>query len=243
VHCKPLTPDDWTLAAWGSVLGPRPSRQQRSRTPLYSLQRSSVHEEPARETPGEPGNPEESRTIGEATRLLGEMAREVPGAADAFYRLIYPELRRIAGRFMVGERREHTLQPTALVAEAFLRLAKEADGAENRSEFLAHAGNTMRQALVDHARRLKTRKRGGDRIRVELPVEAGGESPRMLDLLIVDEALTDLEGRDPPAARVALLRFFAGLTLEEIAGVQAQTRRQVDRIWLRAHSYLSGRLA
>lgn len=156
--------------------------------------------------------------------------------------LVYSELRRLAARSMAGERNDHTLQPTALVHEAFLRLAGGGPPRwQDRLHFFAVAAQLMRRLLVDHARGRRRAKRGsGARL---LPLEAalgvgGPDRKSPADLLALDEALTDLAAFDPRKARVVELRFFGGLTIEETAeilGVSTATvilEARLARAWL-----------
>lgn len=153
--------------------------------------------------------------------------------------LVYNELRRVAGRYMRGERPDHTLQPTALVHEAYLRLVGQREVAwQNRSHFFAVASRLMRNILVDHARARQAHKRGGQDQKVtfdEALERAGGEST---DLLALDEALTHLAERDPRQARMVELRFFGGLSEKEAAEVLGISVRTVKRDWAVARAWL-----
>lgn len=157
---------------------------------------------------------------------------------DLLFCAAYGELREIAARLMGRERNDHTLEPTALVNEAFLRLA---DGASldwrGRAHFLGIAGRAMRQVLVEHARRRQTAKRGHGWERVTLSGLAGTVSPAF-DLLDLDAALSRLAARDGRIAHVAELRIFAGLTVEEIAGILGTSKRTVDSDWAFAKPWL-----
>jgi RNA polymerase sigma-70 factor, ECF subfamily len=163
-------------------------------------------------------------------------------ALERLMPLVYGELRRLAARSMAGERNDHTLQPTALVHEAFLRLAGgRPPHWQDRLHFFAVAAQLMRRLLVDHARGRRRTKRGsGARL---LPLEAalgvgGPDGGSPADLLALDEALTDLAAFDPRKARVVELRFFGGLTIEETAeflGVSTATvilEARLARAWL-----------
>jgi RNA polymerase sigma factor (TIGR02999 family) len=128
--------------------------------------------------------------------------------------LVYGELRRLAARAMAGERRDHTLQPTALVHEAFLRLT--GDGAprwESRDHFFAVSALVMRRLLVDHARARRTAKRGAGEPGAPVDAAVPASEPAAMDLVALDEALAELAARDPRKARVVELRFFGGLTI------------------------------
>jgi len=160
-------------------------------------------------------------------------------AAEQVLPLVYDELRRIAAAQLRRERGEHTMQATAIVHEAYLRLSEQ-DGLRwpSRAHFFAFAAHLIRRILVDHARLRKRAKRGGDLQRVTL-AEAGelalGRSP---DLVAVDDALSALEALDPRKAAVVELRFFAGLSLEETAVQLGVSPETVSREWRRAKAWL-----
>lgn len=178
----------------------------------------------------------------DVTLLLAAWRDGDPEALSRLMPLVYGELRRLAARSLGGERQDHTLQPTALVHEAFLRLAGGAvPDWQDRVHFFAVAAQVMRRLLVDHARARRTGKRGGGLRR--LPLEAALEigSPAAGDpelLLALDEALGELAAHDPRKARIIELRFFGGLTLEEtalVAGVATSTvilEARLARAWL-----------
>jgi len=158
--------------------------------------------------------------------------------------LVYDELRRLARRYMARERPGQSLQATALVHEAYLRLLKGKDRPwRNRTHFLAIAANSMRQILVERARARAATKRGGSRVRVTLheDVAAGGEAS--IDLLALDEALTQLGGLDPQLARIVELRFFGGLNIEETAEAIAASPATVKRSWSLARAWLKRELS
>jgi RNA polymerase sigma factor (TIGR02999 family) len=180
-----------------------------------------------------------SRTSATVTRLLQELGSGRPGAFDLVLPLVYTELRTQAGRALRRERREHTLDTAALVNETYLRLVGQRElEPENRAHFLALAARTMREVLVDHARRRGARKRGGERARVALedvPATTGAER---LDLLALDEALTRLAAFDAELARVVELRFFAGQTIEATAATLGVSPATVKRDWAAAKAWL-----
>lgn len=152
--------------------------------------------------------------------------------------LVYDELRRLAARYLRSERPDHTLQPTALVNEAYLRLAaQQAVQWQNRTHFMAIAANTMRHLLVDHARERGALKRGGDRRRVTLHSSIRIDD-RDMDILALDEALTKLEVFDPAGCRVVELRYFGGLTIEETAEVMRISSATVKRRWTVVKAWL-----
>ena len=176
----------------------------------------------------------------DVTRLLDAAAAEDRRAAADLLPLVYDELRKLAAARMAGESPEHTLQPTALVHEAYLRLVGPRDEArwDGRGHFFAAAAEAMRRILVDAARRKGREKHGGDRRRVEWDaVPAVATSPRD-DLVALDGALTRLAGEDPQAARLVELRHFAGLSIPEAAQALGISPRTADRVWAFARAWL-----
>ena len=155
---------------------------------------------------------------GDVTRLLVEWGQGSQEAVDRLMPLVYGELHRLAGRHMRGERSNHTLQPTALVHEAYFRLVRQ-DRVQwrNRAQFFALASRQMRRILVDHARKRRVGKRQGVDATVLLDEAALASPERGADLLALDEALDRLAELDPRKARVVELRIFGGLTIEEAA--------------------------
>ena len=181
---------------------------------------------------------EEARAT--VTRCLA--GGEAPRAADIFP-LVYDELRRQAARYLSRERIGHTLEPTALVHEAYLRLVDDASIAfEGRSHFLAIAATVMRRVLVEHARRKGAAKRGGDWERVTISAVGDERHGTHLDLLALDDALTELAALDERKARVAETRLFGGLTYDETGVALGLTERQVEGDWTFARSWLKRRL-
>jgi RNA polymerase sigma-70 factor, ECF subfamily len=176
---------------------------------------------------------------GEVTRLLDSWGTGSDAALDELMPLVYSELRKIAAGQLRGERADHTLQATALVNEAFLRLINQDRVLwQNRGHFFAVAAKAMRRILVDHARRRSARKRGGK----DRPVPLGDVDIAVaaeVDLLELEGGLTRLEALDPRQARIVELRFFAGCTMEEVAetlGISASTAKRqwrLARVWLR----------
>lgn len=161
-------------------------------------------------------------------------------ALDAVWPEVYQELRRLAAHYVRGERPDLTLQATALVHEAYVRLLKEANTSwQNRAHFAAIAANAMRQILVEQARAHGALKRGGDRLRVTLSDDAARHPGTDPDIEALDEALTVLATLEPRQARLVELRYFGGLTIEEAAhelGVAVATAKRdwaVARAWLR----------
>ncbi len=175
------------------------------------------------------------------TRLLQELDEGQPGAADRLAPLVYEELHVLAVHAMRREHEGHTLQPTALLHEAFFRLVGQQDAAwQNRSHFYGIAASAMRRILVDHARRRRAVKRdGGIRVTLEdhaAVSEAGSE--QALDVIALDDALRRLGELDPRQAHVVELRFFAGLEVEETARVLGISPATVKRDWTFARAFL-----
>jgi RNA polymerase sigma factor (TIGR02999 family) len=182
------------------------------------------------------------------THLLDAIDRGDPRAAEQLLPLVYAELRRLAAAQLAREKPGQTLDATALVHEAYLRLvgaaAPEAAGPEfaNRRHFFAAAAEAMRRILVENARRKASLKRGGGRQREELP-ESGLAAPEPPDdLLALDEALTQLATADPLAAELVQLRYFAGLTSAQAAAALGISERKAERTWAYARSWLFQRL-
>jgi RNA polymerase sigma factor (TIGR02999 family) len=179
------------------------------------------------------------------TALLNTISEGDPQAAAELLPLIYSELRRLAKSRLAKLPPGQTLQPTALVHEAYLRLVgSDAVGWESRGHFFGAAARAMRNILVDQARRKAGLKRGGGRQRVDLEVVEIGVEPPTEDLLALDEAVERLERDDPRKAEIVLLRYFAGLSREETAAALGITVRTIDREWryivARLHKELSG---
>jgi RNA polymerase sigma-70 factor (ECF subfamily) len=177
------------------------------------------------------------------TQLLLDMRQGVPGADTKLLAIVYRELRRIAGQCFRYERPDHTLQPTVLVHEAYLRLVGPG-GVEwqNRSHFFAVAAQTMRRILVDYARTRKAQKRGGPAVRIDLPEALMISEEKSEQVLLLDEALSRLARFDPRQSRIVEMRFFGGLTEEEIAEVLGVSARTVKRDWSMARAWLLGEM-
>ncbi len=166
------------------------------------------------------------------------MQQGKPGAYDALLPLVYDELRAMASRSMQGERDGHTLQPTALVHEAFLRLVDQRSATfEGRRHFFAVAATLMRRVLVDHARRTRADKRGYGLV-VPLQGHMDAATEETHEVLQVDEALQQLAALDTRQAQVVELRYFAGLSVEETASVLGVSERTVKRDWAVARAFL-----
>ena len=173
------------------------------------------------------------------TELLARWSNGDVSARDALVPLVYDELRRIARRCLAGQRSDHTLQPTALVHEAYLRLARR-DSLDwrDRVHFFAMAAQMMRQILVDHARKQAAAKRGGNALTLVIDEALVASKESNLDVLALDAAMTKLASLDPRQCQIVELRFFGGLSIEETAQVvnisPATTKREwaTARLWL-----------
>jgi len=174
----------------------------------------------------------------EITRLLKEWANGAQSALDALTPLVYEELRRLAESYMRSESPGHTLQPTALVHEAFLRLVGRAPDCDNRSQFYGVAAHLMRQILIDHARTRQAVKRGSRFVHLSLEEDLVVCHERDGDLLALDEALERLAALDPRKARVIEMRFFGGLSVQESAEVLNVSEVTVRRDWQFAKTWL-----
>ena len=180
----------------------------------------------------------------QVTQILEAIGAGDAEAKDRLLPVVYQELRRIARARMAGERADHTLQPTALVHEVYIRLlGTENPRWENRAHFYTAAAEAMRRILIEQARRRARQKRGGDLRRVELGSAVGSYEPPSEELLALDEALTRLELLDSEMSYVVKLRYFAGLTIEETAHALQTSERTVSRLWRGARAWLHSELA
>jgi RNA polymerase sigma factor (TIGR02999 family) len=179
--------------------------------------------------------------MNEITQILAAMEGGDPQAAQQLFPAVYLELRRLAARQLASEQAEHTLSPTALVHEAYLRLVG-ADGQlrpwNSRGHFFSAAAESMRRILVDSARRKRAFKRGGDLARVPFHEASIGGPQRDRDLLALDEALTRLEQERPHLAQLVKLRYFAGLTMPQAAEMLGTSQRTAERNWTYAKAWL-----
>ena len=175
----------------------------------------------------------------DVTRLLANWSKGDESALAQLMPLVHAELRRIAQRQMGRERAGHTLQATALVNEAYLKLAGEGSFEwHDRAHFFAVCAQVMRHILIDHARAHARDKRGGGAIQVSLNDVAVVDAGPAEDVVALDEALTELETLDPQTGRIVELRYFGGLTIEETAEVLGISPRTVRREWRRAKAWL-----
>jgi RNA polymerase sigma-70 factor (ECF subfamily) len=180
---------------------------------------------------------------GEVTRLLLAWRQGDRDALDRLIPLVYGELHRMAERYLRRERPGHTLQPSAIVNEAYLRLlGRQGADWQNRAHFFAVAAQSMRRILVEHARHRDAKKRGGQGARYLLDTVAMTQ-PRSVDLIAVDEALVKLTELDSEQGRVVELRFFGGLTEDETAEVLSVSPTTVHRKWLLAKAFLHRELS
>jgi RNA polymerase sigma factor (TIGR02999 family) len=188
---------------------------------------------------------DQTRLSQQITVWLAEWRGGDEGARDRLFGVVQPHLHEIAARFLRQERRDHTLEPNALVNELCVRLiGTEPITYQDRTHFFAIAAQTMRRILIDHARARVADKRGGVQQRVSLSaIEDWNPVSQNEDLLALDAALAKFETIDPRAARVVELRFFGGLTEDEIAEVQGVSTITVKRDWKAARAWLVGRLA
>ena len=178
----------------------------------------------------------------EVSRLLADWSKEDPAARDALVAIVYKELQRLAHQYMRGERANHTLQTTALVNEAYLRLTDLTRMQwRDRAHFFAMAATLMRRILVDHARDRARDKRGGGVVFTTLQDERVATPPG-IDALALDEALDRLAAIDPMHARIVELRYFAGLTIEETSDALGISPATVKREWTFARAWLHHQL-
>ena len=180
----------------------------------------------------------------QVTQLLGEWRGGDTGALEKLIPLVQPELQRLAQHYMSRERPGHTLQATALLDDAYLQLADKTHPQwQNRAHFFAVAAQLMRRIMVDHARQRQALKRGGGAIRVTLDEGVAVTETRADELLALDEALEKLAAFDQRKARVVEMRYFGGLTMEEIADVLKLHVNTVTRDWIGARAWLFAALS
>lgn len=173
------------------------------------------------------------------TQLLINWRNGDKAALDQLMPLVYEELRRLARRFMGKERRDHTLQTSALINEAYLRLVDQRDTPwQNRAHFFAVAAQVMRHILIDHARSYQYEKRGAGAQKLSLDEAMALTEERAAELVALDDALTSLATVDPRKSRIVELRFFGGLSIEETAEVMELSPTTVQREWRAAKAWL-----
>jgi RNA polymerase sigma factor (TIGR02999 family) len=182
--------------------------------------------------------------MSDVTQILSQIEQGDPAAAKELLPLVYDELRKLAAARLAAENPGQTLQATALVHEAYIRLVdvKEAQGWDSRGHFFAAAAEAMRRILIDRARKKARYKRGGrfERFSIDALDVADTASPD--EMLVIDEALTALAKHDPSAAEVVKLRYFAGLTIDEAAKSLGMSTRNAYRHWSYARAWLCGEL-
>jgi len=175
----------------------------------------------------------------EVTALLAALESGNDAAMNRLFPLVYEELRRVARHHLAGQRRGHTLQSADLVGEAYLKLVNaKGTGWKNRAHFFAVASTAMRSVLVDHARRRKYAKRGGNPVRVSLSEADQISDPGTAEVLAVDEALSRLAALDPRKAQIVELRYFGGLSIEDIGRLLDLSSRTIKRDWRWARAWL-----
>lgn len=179
---------------------------------------------------------DEPSRIGEVTRLLHKLRDGETEAFDELFSIVYAELKKIARQALRDQRRGHTLQTTALVNEAYLKLAPHTDASwQNRAHFFSIAARAMKQILIDYARKRTAQKRGGDRERTTLTSKHLAFEVKLEELLALNEAMDDLAERQ---RQVVEYRFFGGMTEKEIADVLDVSTRTVQRDWAKARAWL-----
>ena len=184
-------------------------------------------------------SPMPSTRNGDVTRLLSDWSNGDRRALDELLPLVYDELRHLANAYLKRERDSHTLQSTALVHEAFLRLVNQHDVQwQGRAHFFGIAAQMIRRILVDHARAQRAAKRGAGAVRIELGEELAVAQQRDLDLIALDDALERLAAMDERQSRIVELRFFAGLSVEDTADVMGISTATVKREWSSARAWL-----
>lgn len=175
------------------------------------------------------------------TQLLASSRNGDEAALDELLPLVYAEMRRLASGYLSRERIGHTLQPTALVHEVYLKMSGQRPVEwQSRAHFFGVASRLMREILIDHARTRNRKKRGGDmRTYIQIEGSVGGDAGRQLDVLAVDRALNELERLDERQAKIVEMKFFAGMTIEEIAEVVNISPATVKREWTSAKLLLT----
>jgi RNA polymerase sigma factor (TIGR02999 family) len=178
--------------------------------------------------------------MSDVTRVLNAIEQGDPHAAEQLLPLVYDELRKLAAERMAQEKPGQTLEATALVHEAYVRLVdtEEAQHWNSRGHFFAAAAEAMRRILVDNARRKKSKKRGGERVRLHLDPFTAASSERLDDVLDIDTALVGLANADPQAAELVKLRYFAGLSIPQSAAALGISPRSADFLWAYARAWL-----
>ncbi len=181
--------------------------------------------------------------MSDATQILAELNAGRADAAERLLPLVYDEFRAMAARYLRHERGNHTLQPTALVHEAYMKMVDQSRiDWQGRTHFFAVAAQAMRRVLIDHARHHRRQKRGGGRHKIALDEAVALSPQREEEVLALDEALQRLAEIDARQAKVVELRFFGGLTVEEVAKVLGVSKRTVEGDWTMARAWLKREL-
>lgn len=184
------------------------------------------------------------KTVNGVTELLRRWSGGDEQARDALVPLVYDELRQVARRNLRSQRRDHTLQSTALVHEAFLRLVnQESVRWDDRIHFFAVASHIMRRIIVDHARKRSAAKRGGNAVTLLLDDQVAPAKQRALDVVALDDALNELSKISPQLGRIVEMRFFAGFSIEETALAMGVSPATIKRDWAMARAWLYRELA
>ncbi len=183
--------------------------------------------------------------MNDITSILSAIEQGDPKAAEGLLPLVYEELRKLAAQRLALEKPGQTLQATALVHEAYIRLVGGDQGQDwnGRAHFFGAAAEAMRRILVDQARRKNAGKHGGGLLRVELPAGLAERSSRSNDIIALNEALDRLKEHDPVAARLVMLRHFAGLSHQEAADIMGISRGSADRLWALGRAWLFRQLS
>lgn len=178
------------------------------------------------------------------TTLVEQVSQGDRAAAEQLLPLVYDELKRLAGSYMKREQPGHSLQPTALVHEAFLRLVDQDQVSyQGQTHFFALSAQAMRRILVDHARARGRERRGGDRRRVAFDEETIFSRSREEDILVIDDLLTRLAELDSRQAKIVELRFFGGLKVEDVAEALSLSKRTIEAEWTMARAWLRNQLS
>ena len=177
------------------------------------------------------------------TILLGEWQAGNENVLSEIIPIVYDELHRLASHYLQGEKNHHTLQPTALINEAIIRLMQDETDFVNRSHFIAIAANTMRRVLVDYARKKNAQKREGETYRITLTGIANSINSQDIDLLALHEALNKLETIDSTQMKIVEMRFFCGLTIEETATILGLSVTSIKTDWAIARAWLHRELS
>ncbi len=179
---------------------------------------------------------------GEHTKLLAQWRSGDQSVLNQLMELVYEELHSKAAKLMARERAGHTLQPAGLVNEVYLRFCQAHDLGGSRTQFIANSAHVMRQVLVDHARKRASEKRGGSAQWVSMYSGIKGNTDPRFRVIDLERALTELEGLDPRKTQVVVMRFFGGLSIDEVADSMSLSPATVKREWVFARTWLYSRL-